>query len=113
MKTKEKKQTMRQKKLKMGKLIVSNTFRVGMISIIAVFGLLNIIQITRISTTGYQMNDLEKEIVSLKRDTKQLEVHISTYRSINRIQERVEDMELVRADSIEYITIPGNIVARR
>lgn len=112
-KNKEQKQTMRQKRLAMRKFFLSTSSRIGLLSLMGVFVILNIIQITRISTTGYEKSDLEHTIQVLEQENKQLDFKISTYRSLGSIEERLQQMNMVRADQKEYVYLPGRIFAKK
>lgn len=108
-----KKQTLRQKKIAIKKLIFSTAFR-GLISVfVFIFGILYVVQISSVSTTGYDMSSLQKEILSLERENEGLEFKIAQYRSMNSVQERLQEMNLVVADNVEYTTFTGSLVARR
>jgi cell division protein FtsL len=110
---KDKKQTMREKKKAMKRLILSNTFRVILAVFVFSFGVLYVVNTSSISTKGYDMSDLEKQITSLERENQRLEFKIANYSSMQSIQERLKDMDLVTAENIEYAVIVGSEVARR
>lgn len=112
-KYKNKKQTLRQKKLALRKLIFSASFRVVLLSVIVFFGILYIVQMSSVSTKGFVISDLQKEVQLLEQETQQLNVKIAQYRSMNSIQERLKDMNLVSVNTVEYVTPVGTAVARR
>ncbi len=106
-------QTMRQKKLEMRKFFFTTSFRIGLLACIAILGVLNVVQIARISTTGYQVNDLQQTIQSLKQEHKKIEVAIATYQSLEHIQTRVQTLNMVPVTERTYIQIPERIVAKK
>jgi len=110
---KHKKQTMRQRKMAMRNLFLNKTFRVLFLFVVGFTGFLNIVQITKISTKGYEINDLEKTIVALEHDTERLEFQISQYRSIQSIQERLQNLNMVSEENPEYVVLAGSAVAQR
>lgn len=104
---------MRQRKQAMRQLLLNKTFRIALIAVMVVSGGLNIAQITKISTKGYEINDLEKDITKLEQDTERLEFKISQYRSIQSIQSRLETLGMVQAETPEYVVLTGSAVASR
>ena len=112
-KYKDKKQTMREKKMAMKRLFLNNTFRLVLAVFVLFFGVLNIVKTSSISTKGYDMTDLQKQITSLERENQRLDFKIAKQGSMQNIQDRLKDMDLVLADDIEYETIVGTVVARR
>lgn len=107
------KQTMRQKRLAVRQMFLSRSFRVCLVALIAVFGVMNLVQITKMSTKGYQINELENNIQSLNHEVEKLNVQIAQHRSMNSIQDRLANLNMVAAENIEYISLPGSSVARR
>ncbi|MBT3419304.1 MAG: hypothetical protein HN726_00215 [Candidatus Magasanikbacteria bacterium] len=112
-----KKQTMRQRKQAVTRIFLSNTSRFALIAIVATFGFLNVTQITgSLSTGGYDMGDLRRDISGLDREIQKIEVEIAEEGSIIRIQERLksENIEMVPVGSdLAYINLPGTTVAVR
>jgi hypothetical protein len=109
----DKKPTIREKELAMKRIILSTSFRVILSVSFLFFGILYVANISSMSTKGYDITDLKKQITGLERDNQKLEFHIATYRSMQSIQDRLSGTDLVAADNIEYMTIAGHAMARR
>ncbi|PIT86405.1 MAG: hypothetical protein COU33_03360 [Candidatus Magasanikbacteria bacterium CG10_big_fil_rev_8_21_14_0_10_43_6] len=109
----KKKTTIRERKQKLVRFMVSATFRMGLVVFIVLFGFLYIWQTNSISTKGYELSDLEQQIKQLERENRKLDVHVAEYSSMQNIQERLGGMNLVSADNIEYVTLVGTAVAQR
>jgi cell division protein FtsB len=107
------KQTCREKRMAIKRWIVSTSFKTGLMGMIAVFGVLYIMQMSSVSTKGFAISDLQKQVQTLENETRSLEVEISQYRSMGSIQERLKNMDLVAVGEIEYVTPVGTVVARR
>jgi cell division protein FtsL len=105
--------TIREKHLAMKRVFLSNTFRVALAVFVLTFGVLYVVCTSSISTKGYDITDMEKQITNLKRENQKLEFKIAQHRSMQSIQERLEGMDLVSADNIQYKTIIDTTVARR
>lgn len=107
------KQTQREKRIAIKKWMVSTWFRAGLIVAIIVFGVLYIIEMSSVSTKGFVISDLQKQLQTLEHETRALDVEISKYRSIKSIEERLQGMDLVYATQVDYVTPVGTVVARR
>ena len=112
-KYKNKQQTRRERRLAVKRWLVSTTFRVGLLAVMGVFGVLYVIQMSSVSTKGFIISDLQKEMQTLENETRALDVEIAKHRSMASIQARLKDMDLVAANYVEYITQVGSVVARR
>lgn len=112
-KYKNKNQTMRQKRMAVRQLFLSTSFRAVLLTVIALFGVLYVVQTSSASTKGYEIRDLEGQIQSLEHETQRLEFEIATNRSMQSIQTRLAMMNMVPADNIEYATLVGSAVALR
>lgn len=97
----------------MKRLFLSNVFRVCLSVFIVVFGVLYVINLSTMSTKGYDITDLQKKIISLERENQKLEIKIAKNSSMRSIQEKLDNMDMVVAENIEYATIMGTVVARR
>jgi len=97
----------------MKRLFLNNTFRMVLAVFVFAFGILYVVNISSISTKGYDMTDLQKQITELERENQKLDFKIAKYSSMQSIQDRMKDMDLVAAENIEYATIIGNTVALR
>ena len=109
----QKKVTLREKKEKVRKFIVSTSFRVMLVVFIAFFGFLYVWQTNSVSTKGYAITDIEGQIRELNRENRSLQVKIAKNRSMQSIEERLDDMNLVAVNDIDYLTDVGNTVAQR
>lgn len=104
---------MREKKQKLVHFMVSASFRFSLMVFIVVFGFLYIWQVNSVSTKGYEISDLEQKIKELEQENRKLDVHIAEYSSMQSIQTRLANANLVPADTVEYITLVGTEVAQR
>ncbi len=109
----KRKTTLREKKQKLTHFMVSASFRFGLIMFIGAFGFLYIWQINSVSTKGYEISDLEQQIKQLEQENRKIDVHIAEYSSMQSIQARLANADLVPVDNVEYITLVGTAVAQR
>lgn len=78
-----------------------------------VFGVMYVAQTNAISTKGYTMKDIEGQIQALEQENQKLEFEIATHRSMQSIQSRLSNLDLVATDNVKYVTLTGSAVARR
>lgn len=107
------KQTLRQKRLALRAWMVSTSCRVSLLGVIAVFGVMYLMQMSSVSTKGFTMSELQSTIQTLQHETRALDVEIAESRSLSSVQERLAGMNMVVSDSVEYVTPVGTAVARR
>ncbi len=107
-------QTLRQKRQAVRQWLYGTTFRALLLTVFLVFGLMYVVQTSSLSTKGYEINDLEKQIQVLEQENQRLELQIASNRSMNSIQERLVGLNMVEAGgSVEYVSLTGNAVAMR
>jgi len=109
----KKKVTIRQKQEKIRRIIVSNSFRAVLLVFMVVFGFLYVWQTNTVSTKGYIMSDLEKSIRTLENETQRLEVDIAKNKSMQSIQGRLSQTDLIAFSNVDYVTVVGSAVAKR
>ena len=107
------KQTLGEKRMIIKRVFLSSTFRVCLSIFVVIFGVLHVINLSTMSTKGYDMTELQKKITILEREGQKLEFKIAKYSSIQSIQERLDSMDMVVAENVEYATIMGSTVALR
>ena len=107
------KQSLIQKKMLEHTWLFRTATRAGLGVLVVVFGLLYLVEINSISTKGYDINDLEKNVRLLERENEKLEVEIASFSSMNSIQTRLQGMNFVPADDIKYVSVQNGAVARR
>ncbi len=91
----------------------SSACRATLLVFLSIFGVLYLLRTSAVATNGYEINNLEKQINVLQEDNQKLELEIADNRSMKSIQERLNGMELVAADSVEYAALISAAVARR
>lgn len=68
-----------------------------------VFGVLYLIQINFLATRGYVIKDLEKKIVSVKKENSALNMKILEAQGLGSLQAKMNNLGLVRSERISYI----------
>lgn len=91
------------KRLKWKKMFLSTTFRVMLILVIAFFGVLYLVKVNSVSTSGYKISKLKSKINKLESKNRQLRVKIAQKRSLQNVTKRIEKLDFVKANKITYI----------
>ncbi len=93
--------------------MMGNFFRVSITTLILLFGVGYISQISALSAGGYQLHDLEKQASSLRADIQTNEVEIAIHSSITNIEKRLADLNMVQVNGFQYIDTVDSAVAKR
>ncbi|MDD2656962.1 MAG: FtsL-like putative cell division protein [Patescibacteria group bacterium] len=109
----EKKQTLREKKEALNKLLFSTSFRVSVGIFVLVFGVLYILQTTSVSTKGYMISDLERQVAKLEYENRKMDVQIAKLKSMQNLQDRIAKTDLVYVTNVDYLQVLDGAVARR
>lgn len=105
--------TLRQRKMAWREMFLSSTCKYAIMVFIILFGILYVLQTSSISAKGFAMSDLEQQIQVLENENQKLGFEIANYRSMKSIEKRLQNMNLVVVDNIQYATLIGNSVAMR
>ena len=107
-------QTLRQKRQAVRQWLLGTTFRAVLLTVVLVFGFMYVVKTSSLSTKGYEINDLEKQIQVLEQGNQRLGLEIASHRSMNSIQNRLASLNMVEAGgNVEYVTLSGSAVAMR
>lgn len=85
--------------------------KIFILILLIIFGLAYFWQINNISTQGFQMKELEKNIQLLKEENQKLELEAARQQSMLNIDEQVQELGLVAVDKVEYLRPVGPAVA--
>lgn len=96
-------QTMRERKMAIKKALVSTTARMILTLVISIVGVLHISQISSISTTGYDVSNLQKQVTELEREINKIEYKIAVNRSMESIESRLAKMNFTNIDTVAYV----------
>jgi len=104
--------TLRQKKQMVRAWLLSTTVRTTMAFVVIGFGIFFVVQTNTVSTKGFEISDLEKQIQTLKQENRTLEFQIAESGSMDSIQARVAELHMIPVDQIVYVTPVGTSVAK-
>lgn len=83
-----------------------------LVALLVLVGGAYIVKTNELSTTGYQIHDLENKVAVLKDDTSKLEVQIASLQSMPAINRRLGELKMVAPVSVSYLKTEA-VVARR
>ena len=92
--------------------LTSRATRLVLVSIIFLFGIGYIANMTSSATSGYQMHELEKQTQSLQTEVQKLQVEIADNSSMSSISARLARLNMVEAKGIKYLTTKNTAVAK-
>jgi len=78
-------------------------FLIGCIIIVSFF---YIFQVNKITGKGYKIRDLKKQTNELSEKNKTFQINVSNLKSMGNLQSRTQNFNMVKAQSIEYVTLP-------
>ena len=71
-----------------------------------VFGFLYIFTTNSIAAKGYKIRSLSKQIGELKSTNKDLQVEVSNLKSVNILEAKVSELEMIKVSKVEYVSLP-------
>jgi cell division protein FtsL len=74
---------------------------------IFVCSLLYVFATTNIVAQGYKIRNLSKQVNESESTNKGLQVEVSNLKSINMLEAKSIDLQMVKAQKIEYVSLPG------
>lgn len=82
-----------------------------LISAILLSGLVYILGVNSITTSGYKIRTLRKQMADLEGINKNLQISISDLKSISVLESKTANFGMITAKDIEYIALPAiNVV---
>jgi hypothetical protein len=105
--------TMREQKHAVRSFFISSAFRVIMSILVLIGGFFYVLQISAVSTKGYVITSISRQIQDLEVENRSLEVKVAEYRAIENIESRLARANFVAVDGVEYLSGFGHTVARR
>ena len=93
--------------------LTGNTARLT-VSTVALFLLVGYVsKISHLSTSGYEIDVLEKKVAVLSDESVKLNAEVASYQSIASIQKRLQGASMVPVKNINYIKTSATVVAER
>ncbi len=87
--------------------------RIALILVFVFCGAGYILKTAATASTGYQINELEKNVSTLKHDIKKIEVDIAEHSSLSSVQNRLKGMRMVTVNTLSFYDKTNSIVAKK
>ena len=94
------------------RLTETTPFRVILLALCVACGILYVAHMSAMSTKGYDIAGLQKQIATLQGENERLAVEIAKNSSMSNVQSRLAMLQLVPVDHVDYVNV-GASVARR
>ena len=88
-------------------------FRLCMMAILLIMGLLYVVQMSFSATKGYEIRELEQKIAILEKEHRDLELEAMELQSLERIVEQLPEYQLVKAQPDDFVNTATATVASR
>ena len=100
------------KKTKINK---KNVFKINIIFLVlfVVIGTGYSVMVNSISGKGYQIEKMESKLIDLRTNYENLTIDLSYKQSMNNLLANVDNLGMVEARNVYYITIPSTMVFNR
>jgi len=78
-----------------------------------IFGMAYFWQVNSVSNRGFKIRDLENQISVLKNSNQQLELQAASAQSLENLNGKIKELNMVTPDKVEYLRPVGTGVALR
>jgi len=100
-----KKHTLRQGKLAARRSRQGLVVRMMMLGFIAFMSVCYVTKTSTVSTKGYDISEIQREITVLDREIERIDYEIATYRSMVSIEERLSRTDFEDSRDARYVTV--------
>ncbi len=107
------KPTLRDKKTAFKQWVLGASFRFSLLGLMVFLGVLYVVQTSAISTKGYEIRDLKKQVQDLEKENQNMQFSIANYSSLKSIQERLKGTGMVAVSDVQYVRLAGQAVAMK
>jgi cell division protein FtsL len=90
---------------------LSTPLRILVLAALVTVGIAYVWQISQVSTQGYYLKDLERQVSILEKQNERLSFEMAELNSMARIETAAKTLGMVKSDSIVYLTQTVDSVA--
>lgn len=88
-------------------------YKIWLIIVCVIFGLAYFWQVNSVSNRGFKIRDLEKQISLLKESTQELELQAAAAQSLEKLNVKIQQLNMVAPERVEYLRPVGTGMALR
>jgi len=86
---------------------------IGFLCLLMTIGIfIYIFEITTISTKGFKITELEKNIKVLEDENKKLTLELANQRKMSKFEEYGKGKNMVKIETVKYITLTSNVAMK-
>jgi len=89
------------------------TFNICLFSIIFAFGFFYLINISDLTVKGFALRELRNEVVNQASNKLENEETVNALQSYYSVNTRAQQLAMVKADNIEYLSLSPAVVAKK
>lgn len=93
------------------KISKNKYFRISLLVLLMVVAFFYVWQISQVSTQGYHLKDLERQVATLEKTSERLESEAAKLRSLSYIESKVVELGMVKNNTIVYLSNEPDTVA--
>lgn len=79
---------------------------------IITFGVVYLVQVNGLSTKGYRIKELQRDVETLQSENEKLQLHAIEKQSMATLHKRMEGMNLVATDTLDFISTDHPVASR-
>ena len=83
-----------------------------LVLLIILFSVLYIVQANNVATDGYRIQEHKNKRAGLQLENKNLELRLSEVRSLGFLEEKVEDLNMIKIGKVEYVSPVSEVAAK-
>lgn len=92
---------------------VSLNLKLVIIGMAILMGFTYLVQVNKVSTTGFEIQELEQRAAELKKENTKLELEAARLESLANIEQKVQELNLVSTEKVDYLEIRDSQVAQK
>ena len=93
--------------------IDNSLVKVGLIGVVALFGVLYLLQTSATAAHGYEIHSLEKQVDAMASEVQKVEIAIAEESAMPNIERRLSAINMVKVEKINFAAPVGGSVALR
>ncbi len=99
--------------LQLEKRTQNYVFRAAFLTLTIAGAFFYVFQINSVTTSGYTIGQLQKQINALETENRQIAVRVAEIQSIAKLSSELQNRGYVPIDRVEYASIGASMVAKR
>ncbi len=115
-KNKQKMSGFREQRQKAGvkkKLQGLKIINISIIILVFLFAIAYVVIVNDLSIRGFVLRDIKLQVKDLKDENEQLAIEVMKMEGYDNIEKRAQELQLVKVDKIDYITITDTSMAKK